>query len=173
MNQLPPSLDPKWKQYEESRLTLLASLSPLTAEQLSTPPPTGGWCILEVIEHLSRVDSLILKGIKQANEATRTARITDWIKYQLLVLAMVLPLKFPSPRNVTPREIPNSLADVAERWAQSRVLWNEYLRAQPEASFKQVVFSHPRAGGLTLPQTLRWLQAHQQRHIRQITRILT
>ena len=160
-----------WQSFEEGRLSLLTITSRLGPEQEKQQPSEGEWCVLEVIQHLYLVDRSILKVILKT-EPDRSPGFADWVKYPLLLLAMEVPFKFKAPKVTRPREIPEHARELVQAWAETRVQWHEYLTSAPEAAYSNCVFSHPRAGKMTLDQTLTWLTRHQQRHLRQARRIV-
>lgn len=172
MSVLPAPVVSSWTTLEEGRMGILALISPLSEASLTTAPSTESWCILEVIEHLRRVESQVLKSILKSSPGA-TMSILDMVKYWLLVLAMDLPYRFKAPRSTVPKEIPLSLSQLTEEWSAGRKEWIAYLRAAPTSAMENKVFSHPRAGGMTLPRTLIWLGRHQRRHHRQIKRLIS
>lgn len=172
MSILPKQLDPYWKILEEDRISILASISRLDSAQLALKPDPDSWCILEVIEHLKRVDGQILKAIEQSTDSKETS-LKDKLYYFALLFAMEVPFKFRAPRSTAPKKVPDSLDLLTSEWSQIRKAWVEYLKRAPNTAMDHSVFTHPRAGNLTLPQTLRWMSRHQRRHHRQIKRLIS
>lgn len=172
MSILPKQLDPNWKLLEDDRISILASIARLEPTQLTQRPDPGSWCILEVIEHLKRVDGQILAVVQQSSNS-KPVSWRDKIYYFALLIAMEVPFKFRAPRSTAPKQIPDSLNLLTSEWSQTRKEWFEYLKQAPNAAMDYSVFSHPRTGKLTLPQTLKWMGSHQRRHHRQIKRLLT
>lgn len=172
MSVLPKQIDPHWKVLEENRISMLAAIARLDANQLSMKPDQDSWCILEVIEHIKRVDGQILTAIQQSTNSQRIS-LRDKLYYFALLIAMEVPFKFRAPRSTTPKEIPASLDLLSTEWSQIRKEWFGYLKQAPTTAMDHSVFTHPRAGSLTLPQTLTWMNRHQQRHHRQIKRLLS
>ncbi len=168
MSQLPIALHPAWQALEEDRLGLLSRLASLPPTQLRLAP-AGSWCMLEVVEHLSKVDYLILKSITKSTPRKQTLR--DAFLFIPLMLATRLPIRFRAPKATAPSATDRSLAELVEMWSKTRHDWYEYLKKAPLNASESIVFTHPRAAGITLPQTLRWLAAHQRRHLRQIARL--
>lgn len=172
MSILPKQLDPYWKILEEDRISILASIARLDSAQLALKPDPDSWCILEVIEHLKRVDGQILTAIEQSVDSKKIS-LKDKLYYLALLIAMEVPFKFRAPRSTTPKEIPASLDLLTSQWNQTRKEWFNYLKQAPATAMDHSAFSHPRAGNLTLPQTLKWMGRHQQRHHRQIKRLIS
>lgn len=172
MSQLPKQIDPYWKILEEDRISILAAIARLESDQITRKPDQDSWCILEVIEHLKRVDGQILKVVQQST-CSQSISWRDKIYYHGLLIAMEIPFRFRAPRSTTPKEIPVSLDLLATTWSQIRKDWFEYLKKAPNEAMDYGVFSHPRAGALTLPQTLKWMGRHQNRHFRQIKRLIS
>lgn len=167
-----PRIQSRWKVMEEGRMSLLDHISSLDSHQLRTRPPEGTWCLLELIEHLQLVDQQILEVLPRHQISARL-HLVDYAKYLALLIAMEIPFKFKAPRSTTSREIPTHADLLFKKWAITRFDWFEYLEKAPVAYNSHAVFTHPRAGRMTLPQTLFWMTRHQKRHIRQALRIIT
>lgn len=172
MSILHKQITPYWKILEEDRISILASLADLSSAQLAHQPKPGSWCVLEVVEHLKRVDKQIL-GVVQTSSCSKDISLRDKAYYSALLIAMEIPFKFRAPRSTAPKQIPDSLDLLSSEWSQIRKGWHEYLQQAPNAAMDHCVFSHPRAGRLTLPQTLKWMGRHQLRHHRQIKRLIS
>lgn len=172
MSILPKPIEPYWKILEDDRISILASVARLDSAQLRLKPDPGSWCILEVIEHLKRIDGQIL-AVVQKSSNSRPITLKDQLYYFALLFAMEVPFKFRAPRSTAPKQIPDSLDLLTSEWSQIRKDWLQYLKQAPNAAMKNSVFTHPRAGNLTLPQSLKWMSRHQRRHHRQIKRLIS
>lgn len=172
MSILHKNISPYWQNLEEDRISILASLAKLNPTQLAHQPKPGSWCVLEVVEHLKRVDGQVLRVV-QKSSYSKGISLKDKFTYFALLIAMEIPFKFRAPRSTAPKQIPPSLDLLSSDWSQIRKDWHEYLKQAPNAAMDHCVFSHPRAGKLTLPQTLKWMGSHQLRHHRQIKRLIS
>lgn len=148
-------------------MALLASAPP---EQLAWRPRDGAWSALEVIEHLVLSEAELLATGRRASQAGRgvlrtlQARILGWI------VRFRIPVPVPSgAMNPSGRR---SLQELACDWdANHRGLADLVIEAENQpADF--LVFSHPVAPMLTLPELLLVGTWHVDYHLPQIRRRL-
>jgi uncharacterized damage-inducible protein DinB len=154
------------------------------AEQLgpraATPPAPGQWCAAQVVHHLLSSEAAIAQylqhKLQQADKLT-PGGLGAKLRATLLRLMLRLPgLKFKAPRRVAeltpadPQQLP-PLPDMRRQWASTRRQLEQLLYEYPRKLTHRAIFKHPRAGLLTIEQTLDFMLDHVLHHRRQLARI--
>ena len=159
----------------EGREAFLAELQSWTPEQLRTQPQQGGWCALEVLDHvvISEKGTLgyILKKTSSGFDTLplRTPE-TDAASAQLNK-ALESDGKWGAPSVLPPPNEKLSLEELSATWRGIHGKMEQWLAQFPEDQADRLVFKHPFAGRLTLDQTLGFLQRHITHHRYQLKRI--
>lgn len=154
-----------------------------TAEALGprahTPPVPGEWAAAQVIHHLLTAEKAIAMALRQtlaADPATlRRATYRNGLRALLLRLALRLPgLRFKVPPRLLPPPAPETLSSLPAlraEWAGIRRELEQVLHEFPGTRLHHTVFRHPRAGWLTVGQTLTSILDHTLHHQQQLNRI--
>ena len=144
-----------------------------------TPPVPGQWAAAQVIHHLLTAE----KSIAQALRHTLTTDSAKWrpatlrhrLRAGLLRLALRLPgLRFKVPPTLPPPPDPATIAPLPElraEWASVRRQLEQVLHEFPGTKLSHTVFRHPRAGWLTIHQTINSVLDHTLHHQQQLNRI--
>lgn len=157
---------------EATRRALLADLQELPPARLSARPRPDKWSILEIVEHLVLAERAILQEMPDATAlVARPRTVAHHVKYWvvLAVLRFSIPVKVPAP-GMHPRGR-STLAELAQQWDANSQWLHAYAASQDAHGLRLAVFTHPIAGPLTLPQTLRTAAYHVAVHAAQIRRI--
>ncbi len=139
---------------------------------LFRPAPTT-WCALDVIDHLSKVESEIALSV-QANAATpRAVPPRDKVMAIVVYSAMYAPtrIKAPAGAATTLPRTPASLEEASGTWSAARQLVTETITALEEKQVRGGVFQHPVSGWMSAAGTLRFLDAHLAHHAFQWKRL--
>lgn len=161
---------------EKTRIQLEQLLKEYSAEQLNKTPPPGGWSPAEVLKHILDVESGTLMycenklhkhGTDLKNTGFRERRNT-----LLLRLALRSPLRFHVPSALPEVKGPYDAEALLRQWTELRERYRAFTLSFPAELEQARLFRHPRAGMLNLGQTLSFLQAHLNRHLKQLKRAL-
>lgn len=150
-------------------LGVLAGLAP---ERLALRPPGGGWCALDVAQHLVLVEESVLGyARKKTLGAPQPVPLLDRARLALLVGVLRSPIRFraPAPQVVPAETIP--LEASAARWGAARVALRAFLAELPEERHRSLFFRHPISGALDVAGTLTFLDEHVRHHEVQVARI--
>jgi|ERR1041385_2638323 hypothetical protein len=131
----------------------------------------GGWTVAQIVEHLSITEPRItdaINGMLAAGEGDSGAR-KPFAPFSLDELAEQARGKFEAPEFLRPTGLP--LAEGLMRLKESRAALAA-LRPRFESADYSRVLKHPAFGMLNAAQWLAFLGMHEQRHLRQIERIL-
>ena len=156
----------------EELLTAVAALPHPSAR-----PADGGWSGTQVVRHLLAAESVITTLLeKQAARPVtelRAAGLKSWLRSRLMSWL----LNKPNRRFKAPARLGEPLGEevdtehLRQQWTTLRHRLGKLLAAYPASHGKRAVFQHPRAGWLTLSQTLRFMTDHVRHHQQQVARL--
>lgn len=158
---------------EEMRTRLLTDLDALPHSVLETRPASGGWSILEIVEHLVLSEESVMKNADRP-ELLRPRRrsLRSRFAYAAVLGVLASPFKVRVPSaDMTPSG-GRSFAELRAAWEESHRGLRRHVVAEGEGKISGAVFVHPVSGPLTTRQAIRMLRVHLERHERQIRRIL-
>jgi hypothetical protein len=166
-----PGLAARFDRLEAGRRRALALLEPHERATLNRPPAPGRWSALQVLHHAIASETATLAYVRkkmQGGTALPPVGLASRLRRLLLQTALVLPLRFQAPAATA--AVPDEIdpAELRARWEDVRRSWCELLEGFPAALESRLVFRHPFVGLMGLPDTLAFLQAHLNHHIRQV-----
>lgn len=130
----------------------------------------GEWNMLQVVEHILTAETGILAFFKKYDPATTTRKpgFTSWMKSKVLNIWMKSPIKAKIPDQRLSPKGDKPLEDMIVQWETVRDGLSVILDNFPDEKMNYSVFKHPIAGPLTMPQTLKFMILHIERHTNQI-----
>src|SRR5690606_13348970 len=102
----------------------------------------------------------------------KPAKLGTKIRAMLLSIALKLPIKFKAPKVLGEMPARIDVPKVLETWQKTREKLKDILESFPEETLPQEIFFHPRAGKLTVRQTLSFLLDHHRHHQDQLKKAL-
>lgn len=154
-----------------------------TAEALGprayVAPVPAQWSAAQVVHHLLTAEKTIVAALRRTlaadHSALRLTNLKGKIRGLLLRLALRVPgLKFKVPPSLTPPPPPEAIAPLPElraEWQHIRRDLEQVLHEFPGTKLNHTVFRHPRAGWLTIGQTVNSVLDHTLHHQQQLNRI--
>ncbi|MGI4871701.1 MAG: DinB family protein [Janthinobacterium lividum] len=166
------------EQLERATEQALASAEALGPRAYAAPVP-GQWAAAQVIHHLLTAEKGIVAGMRKTLAAgpdtLRLATLKNKLRGLLLRLALRVPgLKFKVPPMLSPPPAPETivpLPELRQQWASIRRELEQVLHEFPGTKLNHTVFRHPRAGWLTVGQTVTSILDHTLHHQQQLNRI--
>ncbi|HXB11691.1 MAG TPA: DinB family protein [Bacteroidia bacterium] len=168
-------LELKFTKLENSRLQLLEQLKHVDTNKLSISPSHNKWSVAQVIYHLNTAESLstiyVSKKMKDINNIKVTGAI-EWFKLLLVKIAFILPFKYKAPAVLgdMPKEI--NYSDIINKWEETRKNLRQLLNSIPDELLRKNIFKQPAAGRLNIYQMIDFMQAHFNRHKKQIEALI-
>ncbi len=143
------------------------------------PPVPGQWAAAQVIHHVLSAELKIINALQKAlatgHDTWRLGTIQSKLRSAALRLALRLPgLKFKVPPTLPPPPAPEDippLPKLREEWSRIRRRLEQVLNEFPSNKLNHTVFRHPRAGWLTVGQTVTSILDHTLHHQQQLNRI--
>ena len=144
------------------------------------PPVPGQWAAAQVIHHVLTAELKIVNALQKAlatgHDSWRLGTLKSQLRSVALRLALRLPgLKFKVPPTLPPPPAPEDIAPLAElraQWHSIRRRLELVLNEFPSSKLNHTVFRHPRAGWLTVGQTVTSILDHTLHHQQQLNRIV-
>ncbi len=163
---------PAHDRLEKQLASLLASVRSLSERQQSYRPAGGGWCILEVLQHILLAEEAFTgyaakKGAGKPESVSFVSQILYFGVSQILKTSFRV--KAPTDA-VVPKEI-LPLSNLEPRFKKTRGQLRKILDSIPEERAGAILFKHPIAGKLDPLRGLGFLETHIEHHKVQIERI--
>jgi hypothetical protein len=168
-------LSEKFSRLEDSRLVLIEDLKKKSEKTLEASPHPGKWSVSQIFYHLNKAESLSVLYVSKKRldlQNLKRTSIAEQIKIILLKLRFMLPIGLTAPADVL-GNVPENVkynAIVAE-WNETRSKMKELLESLPEDILFKNVFKQPAIGRINIYQMLDFIQAHFNRHKRQVEKI--
>jgi len=167
-----------FEQLDRATERALASAEAL-GPRAHTPPVPGQWAAAQVIHHLLTAEKSIVAALRRTLAADhskwRLATLQHKVRGLLLRLALRVPgLKFKVPPTLPPPPDPATIGPLPElraEWAAVHRELEQVLHEFPGTKLNHTVFRHPRAGWLTIGQTVASIVDHTLHHQQQLNRI--
>ena len=164
-------IDAVFAKLEMKRNELFDKLASYNTDALNRKPDAESWSVIQVIEHLFVIERSIIAYIKKKSldkASLQKTGLKEWGRSLMLNLYLRSSKKFPAPIAVMPAIQYASLNEMRELWNAERHEMKEAINAMPADMLSHNWFKHPAVGKLNLMQMFSFLEAHYDRHVRQI-----
>ncbi len=156
---------------------LLKDLQHYSDAKLNEQPDEKSWSVLQVMQHLMKVESLAHQYIEKKlsyNPSLQKAGILANFRSALLNFYLASPVKAKAPKTVSGAILSTETTfwEVAKQWKHQRKQLGAYLESLPPEVFEKEVYKHPLTGRLKLGGMLSFFEKHFDRHYKQIQRTL-
>jgi uncharacterized damage-inducible protein DinB len=153
------------------RQAVLAEANGLSAEELVHRPGAGAWSVLDVIEHLVRVEEAILSRVRKRDPRTWREAARARLALAVISVLFLLGRRFRVPAQAIVPLGGVTLMDLGGRWEAAQAAMRRMLDDFGPADYARPLMRHPFLGLLTPVETLTFLVRHLAHHQRQIARI--
>jgi len=161
----------KYIELSDQKEKLLTSISDLSKEELNFKPSDKVWSISQVIEHLIDSETGINKYVnyRLKNIAEQpSVGLRNFIKSKALNNKLQSDQKFKVPSVLSEPETGADYSQLKEKWDNSRMFLIKTVETYPKEYLNKAVFLHPRAGLLSMNQTLSFFINHLNHHVPQV-----
>jgi hypothetical protein len=172
---LSPDLAHRLERLEASRRRAVALLDAHDRVALNRSPRAGRWSALQVLHHVIASETATLGYVRKkmlGGTALPPAGLASRLKRLALQAALVLPLRFRAPAATAAVPDDVDAAELRARWERTRQEWRDLLDTFPPSLEDRLVFRHPFVGLMGLADTLAFLEAHLDHHVRQVERLV-
>jgi len=169
-----PDVKEKFDNLTIKREALWRKLGSLSSDALNFKADPDKWSVVEVVEHLVIVDQDLLNQISTEDPnrpLDGQSRSPENFRTVIKVMERDIPVDVPDERAEPHGRF--SLAELLSRWTDIQQKLHERLAEISSENKDQLGYRHPCAGPLTITETLHFVEAHFDNHMRHIDRILT
>jgi uncharacterized damage-inducible protein DinB len=170
------ALEHLFQNLEQQRITLLRDIQAHSSQQLAAKPYSKKWSVLEILTHLYTSERLSINYIKKKSlgiESLDNAGVRQALLIPALKISQRLPFRFKAPKVVvenTPEAMP--FDQLISQWSLLRIELRSHLDHLSDAHVHKLVYKHPIAGRLSLPQAMQFFAEHINHHKPQIIKAL-
>lgn len=169
-------LNSKLLSLEDTRLALIERLKAQSLSVLETPPAPGKWSVAQIFYHLNRAEALsVLYVNKKRLDTVHLVKtgVKEKITMMIAKIRMALPFALKAPVNVL-GDVPEKVSYTAiiAEWTETRRKLEDLLDSLPDEMLYKNVFKQPDIGRVNIFQMLEFMQAHFNRHQKQVERII-
>lgn len=162
-----------WQGHWQEMLALILSLP---EAQIVQVPPQGGWSVQQVVQHLYLSEKASLEAVDRRlskPETVRSATMVTFFRSLALNGALASPLKFKAPPAAGADAFENeSWPATLQKLTDLHAAIPQRIVTIPPDMLRKTLYTHPRAGRLTLRAMFRFFGWHVWHHKRQVDRIL-
>ena len=164
------SLTSKLRNYQDANARLVALIDEMTEAQRYYKHTPEEWSAIEVAHHLSTSEYGILQQVQTPHPKARKQTLKGNLRNLALRAFMKSGKKAKAPSRLPQPD--NSIAWEKLRGRLTKVAaeYDAVVAALPTDKQGYTVFKHPRAGLLTMSQTLDFLADHIKHHLPQVQR---
>lgn len=154
---------------DRRRRALLQAVLAMEPALREARPGEGRWSILEIVEHLVRVEDGLLERLRSPEQASRRRSLKHRLLYRVVMGVLRSPVRVKAPVvSMLPtgsRDFQTLQAD----WDANHVELRERVAEMDDPS--RIVTSHPIAGPMTMDEAVAMLEVHLRRHLRQVRKV--
>ena len=159
---------------EDQKAEMLGRLEDWPEERLAARPAAGEWSVVEVLDHVVRVESGICGAAREMMLAPAKVGPRDRLGFRIVEKIFLSQRRVKVPRSVHRVAMPGedlALADVVVRWDEARVRVRDLAEEATARAVEGGVFRHPISGWMTVEQVFRFFSVHIVHHEFQVERI--
>lgn len=164
----------KYIELSDLKEKLLLSIAHYSPEELNFKPTEKEWSISQVIEHLidseTGINKYINYRLKNIQEQPSVG-LKNYLKSKVLNKKLQSSKKFKVPSVLSEPEKGSNFGELKEKWDSSRMFLIKTVETYPKEQLNKAVFLHPKAGLLSMNQTLSFLINHLKHHIPQVNNL--
>jgi len=165
----------KLSKLEDSRNALIKKLGNVSLLEVETSPFPGKWSVSQIFYHLNRAETLSVLYVSKKRLDTvnlKKTGIKEQLKMILMRVRFILPFALKAPDVLG--EVPGKVdyAIIINEWSKTRDKLKNLLNSLPDDILYKNVFKQPAIGRINIFQMLDFMQAHFNRHQKQVERII-
>lgn len=158
---------------EERTESFLAELKQWPAEQRTRCSAAGGWCALQVLDHLVKTEEEILVAARAGASSPHALGIRDRLGSQFLMKVFQTDrrVKVPSSAKMVMPGPVCSFEELCDRWRRTRADFKDFVSQLSGDQLRLGIFRHPVAGWMGVAQMIDFFWVHVVHHEFQLRRL--
>lgn len=168
-----PELKRRFAKLEGQKRAVVAEVGALSAAQLNFRPGSGVWSVLDVVDHLIKVETGWLGAVRTELPDGKPVTLRDRVGAMVVNGVMRSPIRVRVPAGAE-MVLPAPAVDREEagaRWDGVREEMVGLLSSLTPSQLRCGVFRHPVSGWMTVAGSLDFLSAHLRHHEYQLGRL--
>jgi hypothetical protein len=168
-----PKVLRKYKRLQNDFDDLLSELNKEEVKVLETSPSNEKWSVTQVMYHLNTAESLSVKYVSKKRLGSAQLKPTGLEAALRLLIARVsfyLPIKYKAPKVLGLMPAHVSYHEIKNEWQSTRKQLSSMLESLKDEELRKPIFRQPTFGRWNIFQMLSFMQAHFNRHRKQIRR---
>ncbi|MBV8865323.1 MAG: DinB family protein [Acidobacteriaceae bacterium] len=168
-----PAIRTQLEKLERQKQTMLSNAAQLTLRQQHFRPAATAWSSLNLLDHLMKVESGFLQGVRGQLPKGAPLRFSDRIGALLVITVMLSPMrvKVPPAAAISLPEQDPDLSLIGPAWARVREQMADLLESLEPEQLNIGLFRHPVGGWMPIQTGLAFLSAHLRHHRYQLRRL--
>jgi len=161
------------EQLAHSRERLVLAVEGLTSEQRSFRPAEDRWSIADCVEHITVLETMVLRSIQQALQASPEPAMQDEVRGKEKIILERVPARerhVRCPADFVPQGRWPDFEELVRQFEATRER-SVRFSAVTQADLRNHFFPHPMLGLLDCYQWLLLVSAHCERHVRQMEEV--
>ena len=150
------------------RADLFRLIDSLTDDEFNTAPDTNTWSPKQILEHLIKLESKIIEGIKLELANPSSPKV----KKKPIQLTTIRLFKVKAPKYAQPTSSFETKQVMKEELHQTRMKLLDLYAKHDFQTFQNKSLSHPAFGRVPLGQWFPFVGLHEKRHIKQLEKII-
>ena len=163
----------KLRKMEEQKVALLELAASLDETTLTAKSGEDKWSVLDVIEHMVLAEYHVFQGWPETTQMKAGKRTLMGIMFYYMVLFI---LRYHIPVQVLDKDMvpsgKHTLQELTAMWDKSHNWLRSYLTQLDQNGLRRAVFTHPASGPMIPKQMIKMMEAHMNRHIDKIDKLL-
>ncbi|MGB1039411.1 MAG: DinB family protein [Flavobacteriales bacterium] len=161
----------KYIELSNQKENILKSIENYSKEEINFKPSEKQWSICQVIEHLieseTGVNKYVNHKLKNIEEQPKI-NLKNRLYSKLLNNRLKSNKKFKVPAVLGEPENGATYQELKEKWDNARLYLIKTVETFPTDKMNKAIFKHPKAGRLSLNQTLSFMINHLRHHTPQV-----
>ncbi len=150
------------------RKELYLSIESLTDAQFNQVPSNGGWSAKQIIEHLIRMETVIVTNIARELKNSDSPKA----KKKPIWLTTFRIMKVDAPGYTQPTEEFKTKQEMYNELHKSRLFLLDVYESSTKDVLREKSFEHPIFGKIPLLQWFSFVGLHEKRHVKQLKKTI-
>jgi uncharacterized damage-inducible protein DinB len=153
---------------------VLSTVADVPPEALSQRPNPAAWSVAEVLDHLIRVETSLVRIMRGNLTRDHRTSMISRLRNAFVQVVMYSPIRVRMPTSVSyvaPRDCANDVETLARQWRKARQELKDFLAMLSDEQLEKGLVKHPVAGWMSAHDCVAFSRAHLHHHTYQLARL--